>query len=53
MTSRLETLPATASLADLLPIFERGRVAIIEEGGNFLGLITRVDLLNHLRRGMR
>ena len=53
MTSRLETLPATAALSDLLPIFEQGLVAIVEDGGQFQGLITRVDLLNHLRRGMR
>jgi cystathionine beta-synthase len=53
MTSRLETLPPTAPLAALLPIFDRGHVAIIEEDGEFLGLITRVDLLNHLRRSMK
>jgi len=53
MTRRLETLPATAALSDLLPIFEQGLVAIVEDNGQFQGLITRVDLLNHLRRGMR
>jgi cystathionine beta-synthase len=53
MTSRLETLKPTAPLSALLPIFERGHVAIIEENGEFHGLITRVDLLNHLRRGMK
>jgi cystathionine beta-synthase len=53
MTSRLETLKPTAALSALLPIFDRGHVAIIEQDGQFLGLITRVDLLNHLRRGMK
>ncbi|MFO1057855.1 MAG: pyridoxal-phosphate dependent enzyme [Dongiaceae bacterium] len=53
MTSRLETLKPTAPLSALLPIFERGHVAIIEADGQFHGLITRVDLLNHLRRGMK
>ena len=33
-----------------MPIFERDRVAIVLDRGDFLGLITRIDLLNHLRR---
>ncbi|GAA0584132.1 pyridoxal-phosphate dependent enzyme [Caenispirillum bisanense] len=49
MTTKLETLPPTADVSDLLPIFDRDRVAIIVEDGRFLGLITRIDLLNHLR----
>ena len=34
----------------LLPVFDRGHVAIIMDGAKFLGLITRIDLLNYLRR---
>ncbi len=49
MTTKLETLPPTADVSALLPIFDRDRVAIIVEDGRFLGLITRIDLLNHLR----
>jgi cystathionine beta-synthase len=37
----------------LLPIFEKDHVAIVFDGDTFLGLITRIDLLNHLRRRMR
>jgi len=37
----------------LLPVFDRGHVAIISEGERFLGLITRIDLLNYLRRRVR
>jgi cystathionine beta-synthase len=33
-----------------MPIFEKDFVAIVMDGDSFLGLITRVDLLNHLRR---
>jgi cystathionine beta-synthase len=33
-------------------IFDRGLVAIVVEGDEFLGLITRIDLLNWLRRRM-
>ncbi|TVQ32262.1 MAG: pyridoxal-phosphate dependent enzyme [Phycisphaeraceae bacterium] len=51
MTSRLETIPPTASVKDLLPIFRADRVAIVVDGdGAFLGLITRIDLINYLRR---
>ena len=58
MTARLETVPATATLQDLLPIFARDRVAIVLDQsaageGQFLGLITRIDLLNHLRRKIK
>jgi cystathionine beta-synthase len=53
MTSRLETLQASEPVDALLPIFDRGRVAIIMDGDQFLGLITRYDLLNYLRRRAR
>jgi cystathionine beta-synthase len=35
---------------ELREIFERGMVAIVVDGDEFLGLITRIDLLNWLRR---
>jgi cystathionine beta-synthase len=50
MTSQLHTLQANQSLDALLPIFERGEVAIIFDGDEFIGLITRIDLINYLRR---
>jgi cystathionine beta-synthase len=50
MTSNLETLDASGSLEDLLRVFAKGRVAIVQDHGGFHGLVTRVDLLNHLRR---
>jgi cystathionine beta-synthase len=50
MTERLETLDAASPVEALLPIFERGCVAIVMDGDRFLGLITRIDLLNYLRR---
>ena len=30
--------------------FDRNEVAIIFDGDEFVGLITRIDLINHLRR---
>jgi cystathionine beta-synthase len=50
MTARLRTLQAGEPLERLLPIFERDEVAIVMEGREFLGLITRIDLINYLRR---
>lgn len=50
MVNRLETLPVTAPMADLTRLFDRNLVAIIMDGDKFLGLLTRVDMLNHLRR---
>jgi cystathionine beta-synthase len=52
MTDRLETLSPQANIADLLGVFDRGRVAIVMEGDKFLGLITRTDLLSFLRLRM-
>lgn len=53
MSAQLETVPPTAPVESLLPIFDRGMVAIVVDGDNFLGLITRIDMLNYLRRRMK
>jgi len=50
MTRRLTTVQADAALESLMPIFDRGLVAIVCEGERFVGLITRIDVLNFLRR---
>ncbi len=50
MVTELESIQYTASFDELLPIFNRDLVAIVMDGNQFLGLITRVDLLNYLRR---
>jgi cystathionine beta-synthase len=50
MITTLQTLDVKAPIEELLPLFERGRVAIVMDGDKFLGLITRIDLLNYLRR---
>jgi len=49
MTRRLETIPPTASVNDLMPIFRADRVAIVSDGKHYYGLITKIDLINHLR----
>ncbi len=50
MTAQLQTLAPSASMEQLRDILDRGLTAVISDGGRFYGLITRFDLLNHLRR---
>ncbi len=50
MVSKLDRLDVRSPIEALLPVFDRGQVAIITNGDAFLGLITRIDLLNYLRR---
>jgi len=37
-------------VSQLMEIFKRGMVAIVMNGSEFQGLVTRIDLLNWLRR---
>jgi cystathionine beta-synthase len=53
MTKELHTLQASQTLDALLPVFDRNEVAIIFDEDEFIGLITRIDLINHLRRTSR
>ena len=50
MVSKLDILDVKSPVEALLPVFDRGHVAIVMDGPRFLGLITRIDLLNWLRR---
>jgi cystathionine beta-synthase len=50
MTSRLETISCEAGVESVYDILDRGLVALVTDGDVFLGLITRSDLLSHLRR---
>jgi cystathionine beta-synthase len=49
MTTKLRTVQSSDKLSALPPLFERNEVAIVLDGEKFVGLITRVDLINHLR----
>ena len=53
MTSRLETVSADAGIEDVFRILKRGLVALVTDGDHFLGLITRSDVLSHLRRKLQ
>ena len=50
MVRKLDILDVKSPVESLLPVFDRGHVAIVVDGDRFLGLITRIDLLNWLRR---
>lgn len=50
MVQRLDKVAVHAPIEALLPVFDRGHVAIVMDGEAFLGLITRIDLLDYLRR---
>ncbi len=50
MISKLRMLDVKSPIEVLLPVFDAGHVAIVMDGDKFLGLITRIDLLNYLRR---
>ena len=53
MSRDLVTVTPDASIESLLSTFDQGMVAIVEDKGIFLGIITRIDLLNYLRRRMK
>ena len=50
MTSELSTISSEAHIDDLLPLFAEDKVAIVFDNNNYLGLITKIDLINHLRK---
>jgi cystathionine beta-synthase len=49
MTRDLKVVDASASLDDVLGVLTRGMVAPIIHEGRFQGLVTKIDVLNHLR----
>jgi len=50
MITTLETIEVGEPARSLPALFAKGYVAVVVDQGRFLGLITRIDLLNHLRR---
>jgi cystathionine beta-synthase len=49
MVTQLETIAADAPIRDLVPLFRRNLIAIVMDGDRFLGIATRVDLINYFR----
>ena len=50
MSRKLVTLRASTKLKEVAELLDQGLVGLLYHEGRFYGLITRVDLLNHLRR---
>ena len=50
MTRKVETVSPDTPVDALLPIFAADKVAVVVEGDQFLGLITRMDHINYLRK---
>ena len=54
MTRRLETIDPDQPIEHLLPIFRADRVAIVrDKQGKYYGLITKIDMINYLRRQLQ
>lgn len=50
MCSTVVTIAPDAPMAELLPIFAKDLVAVVADQGRFIGLITKIDVLNYLRK---
>jgi cystathionine beta-synthase len=50
MEKTLVTVDVKQPVDDLVPIFDKGMIAIVIDKGQFLGLITPIDLLQYLRK---
>jgi len=53
MSTRLQTVDVRTPVRELLTFLDKGFVPIVMDGQEFVGLITRIDLLNHLRSKLR
>ena len=49
MVTRLDTISADAPIAELVPLFRKDYIAIVMDGDQFLGIATRLDLINYFR----
>jgi cystathionine beta-synthase len=50
MAKNLVTIDVKKPVDDLVPIFDKSMIAIVVDKGEFLGLITPIDLLQYLRK---
>ncbi|MEC8563790.1 MAG: CBS domain-containing protein, partial [Pseudomonadota bacterium] len=52
MTDSLDVIDIRSDTAQLMALFAANKVAIVMDGAQFVGMITRVDLINHLRQSV-
>ena len=53
MAEKLEVISPSAPFHELMPVIRGDRVGIVVDGEEFKGLITRADIINHLRRALK
>jgi cystathionine beta-synthase len=53
MATRVRTVPVGTHVRELLPMFAAGLVPIVVDGDEVVGLVTRIDVLNWLRRNLQ
>ena len=53
MAEKLEVISPSAPFHELMPVIRGDRVGIVVDGDDFKGLITRADIINHLRRSLK
>lgn len=53
MSTRLQTVDLKTPIAQVLPLLDKGFVPIVLDGEQFVGLLTRIDVLNSLRRKLK
>ncbi|MDC1286299.1 pyridoxal-phosphate dependent enzyme [Gammaproteobacteria bacterium] len=50
MVTDLVTVAPTASIESIVDLFKQDKIAIVADSDTFYGLITQIDLINHLRQ---
>jgi cystathionine beta-synthase len=50
MSAHLKTVRASAPVQELMPLFAENYVPVVVDNDHFLGLITRIDLINELQK---
>ena len=49
MTTDLKTVDTKASPEDVMALLSQGMIVPVLEDGRFHGIITKIDMLNHMR----
>ena len=52
MVKDLDVVAPNAPLSDVLSLFRENKIAIVRDADSFIGFITKIDLVNHMRRRM-
>ena len=53
MTTRLQTVSPSAPVREVVDMLDHGYTPLVVDGDVFLGLVTPIDLVNHLHRQLR